>query len=563
NCQQCNKPVYKMEEVILKLKTETAIFHKTCLRCHECLKQLKPESIQIHDVYLYCTLHFKLIFAPKIVHQEDTPRKPELIIRENNPIELPSDVARASDKPNLGLEELHHLNVRSKFKVFENAFKHKNEDSDECQESAILNDKSILSTLNKLHKRGLPRAEFKSLNEGEDNLNSEINENDNESDMAFMRSIKEVERETPIGLGEAMNDIRKRFEHGQIPTKEERREERKQEIQNIRSRLFMGKQAKIKEMYQTAVAESKQGVPSVAKISSEEMGVATRYIKEKFENGDLFKENKRAFKDENSPVLPDADVFESGISKASRNIFMELDSNNDSISVNQLIQNTRPEKTSKHAKVGQENADIDVIKYDSKPEDVKITTSVLTERFTFFEKYREADKEKQEFRITPPRDGVLKMPIQDSDSTYIEPKLQLFSDTILRDTQTASTILNKFRELEEKKNLTLTEERKPKPLKCFTPPPEVENGSNTSDTDEHDSDDEHISNEYDMSFEEDQTKSIIEDQSLKDARNAARAKQLRAKFEKWQISEMEREVNEGRVDVFSQLISNDSIESAR
>lgn len=30
------------------------------------------------------------------------------------------------------------------------------------------------------------------------------------------------------------------------------------QIQNIRSRLFMGKQAKIKEMYQQAVADSEQ-----------------------------------------------------------------------------------------------------------------------------------------------------------------------------------------------------------------------------------------------------------------------------------------------------------------
>lgn len=49
------------------------------------------------------------------------PRRPELIIRENQPIELPPDVVRSSDKTDLGLEELHQLNVKSRYEIFENA----------------------------------------------------------------------------------------------------------------------------------------------------------------------------------------------------------------------------------------------------------------------------------------------------------------------------------------------------------------------------------------------------------------------------------------------------------
>lgn len=68
---------------------------------------------------------------------------------------------------------------------------------------------------------------------------------------------KEAQRERPVCLAN-MDDIKSKFESGHSQSKEERREERKQEIQNIRSRLFMGKQARIKEMYQQAVAESEQ-----------------------------------------------------------------------------------------------------------------------------------------------------------------------------------------------------------------------------------------------------------------------------------------------------------------
>lgn len=46
-------------------------------------------------------------------------RKPEMIIRENQPVELPPDVVRSSDKSDLGLDELHQLNVKSRYQVFE------------------------------------------------------------------------------------------------------------------------------------------------------------------------------------------------------------------------------------------------------------------------------------------------------------------------------------------------------------------------------------------------------------------------------------------------------------
>lgn len=79
---------------------------------------------------------------------------------------------------------------------------------------------------------------------------------ENDEDIDLKRAI-EAQRERPICLAN-MDDIKSKFESGSSQSREERREERKQEIQNIRSRLFMGKQARIKEMYQQAVAESEQ-----------------------------------------------------------------------------------------------------------------------------------------------------------------------------------------------------------------------------------------------------------------------------------------------------------------
>lgn len=114
------------------------------------------DTFESHEGVLYCKLHFKSLFSPKAV--EDTepgkrskgaiqrkpkidakkmnclfnvyislfveaPRKPELIIRESQPVELPPDVVRSSDKNDLGLSELHQLNVKERYNIFEHAKK--------------------------------------------------------------------------------------------------------------------------------------------------------------------------------------------------------------------------------------------------------------------------------------------------------------------------------------------------------------------------------------------------------------------------------------------------------
>lgn len=89
---------------------------------------------------------------------------------------------------------------------------------------------------------------------GDEEGDEELGEDGDDVDL--MRA-KEAQRERPMCLAN-MNDIKSKFEAGHTQSREERREERKQEIQNIRSRLFMGKQARIKEMYQQAVADSEQ-----------------------------------------------------------------------------------------------------------------------------------------------------------------------------------------------------------------------------------------------------------------------------------------------------------------
>ncbi|XP_064537744.1 glutamic acid-rich protein isoform X2 [Drosophila montana] len=573
HCRHCSKPVYKMEEVIVQFKTGKGIYHKSCLRCQDCAKQLKFDNYQSHEGNLYCNVHFKLLFAPKVVEldEEPKPRKTELIIRESQPTELPPDVVRASDKPDLGLDELHQLNVRSRFELFENVEQNKlKEEQLQAQQRPVI--KRSTSVLTKYR---LNSAEIE--NNAPDSGDESGEENE---DADLIRSKRSTQKERPVGLGDAMNDIKTRFEKGTMQSKEERREERKQEIQSIRSRLFMGKQAKIKEMYQQAVAESEHGITSVGKQPDIQIGAAARSIKERFENGAIFNDKGNDVETSNcnghgSGLSEDADVFESAISKKSRSIFMELDANLVSNpNGHREFQKQRPVALSKctsQSQVVSENADIDVVKCDAKPEDVKIATDELSQKFKFFETYRPKGSEKRQFRITPPREGVVKMPSPDSDSGQADDSKQQnlsFDENVLQKTQTTSTMLNKFREMEQNTSKK-AECYSPKPLKCFTPPPEDRRAyydkSNSEEEEEEDDDEEEESDdEAEIDKEILALSSRNGDEALKEAQSAARAKQLRAKFEKWQANEIKRELIDGYVDIYSQQVSDDStIESAK
>ncbi|ALC48100.1 CG33521 [Drosophila busckii] len=536
NCRHCCKPVYKMEEVFVQFKAEKCVYHKSCLRCKVCSKQLKFDNYQSHEGSLYCVIHFKLLFAPKIVDQlDEQPRKAELIIRESQPTELPPDVVRASDKPDLGLDELHQLNVRSRFQVFENG------------------------ALEDEHQRRL--ASKRNLLVSSKYMSSEMDDSENVADVQdedddLVRSRRSTEKERPVGLGDAMNDIKSRFEKGNQLSKEERREERKQEIQNIRSRLFMGKQAKIKEMYQQAVAESEQAMTSVGKKPEMEIGCIASSIKKRFENGEIF--NKELL----TGVSDDAHVFESAISKESRNIFKELDANLTSNTIAVLKKNS----SNSSFGTGKSNADIDVIKCDTMLEDIKVPTDELSQKFKFFETYKPSSCKKRQFRITPPREGTMLESDTDqiSDDTEHQQRFTSFHDNVLQKTQTTSTMLNRFREMERMSKFH--EEQGPKPLKCFTPPPDDGHRYNDISNSDEDDDDDDDDDEDEQTLTKDACVVNGEalDEALKEAQLAARAKLLRVKFEKWQANEIKRELNEGFVDIYSQQVSDDStIESAK
>ncbi|XP_033361999.1 uncharacterized protein LOC117240183 isoform X17 [Bombus vosnesenskii] len=545
NCRSCGKVVFQMEQT----KAEGLVWHKNCFRCVQCSKQLNVDNYESHESTLYCKPHFKELFQPKPVEESDEPvrpRKPELIIRENEPKELPPDVVRASDKPDLGLEELSSLNVKSRFQVFEKAGTETNEIERSPSQIAVKRSPSILSKLAKFQAKGMDiGVADESLNgipyeESSESEEDEEAEETEELDNEIVKA-KRATRERPISFTK-MDDIKNRWETtSQQGRREVQREARKEEIAGIRSRLFMGKQGKMKEMYQQAVAGSER----VTKINAaEEIQHSThaRSIKERFERGEPIAASDDETDSKPKPEKADEEVIAAGISRKSRSLFLELDAT--AAKTGRPVTPVNPKtpaeapRRARDAFMGRQVSD-DVVRSSDTTEEVQVETSDISNKFKFFESYKEPEKQRKQFRITPPRDGQVKMDSPERE-IYRDPDVVRAEDRVneVVHTDTARKMLSIFRQMEEnacKKELP----NGPKPLKRFTPPPEDKYAKPTaSDSEEVEDEDGDESEGEDSTEERDpnyvRASDKVEDEFLKQAQNAARAKTLCAKFEHWE-----------------------------
>ncbi|XP_031773939.1 LIM domain and actin-binding protein 1 isoform X7 [Apis florea] len=546
NCRSCGKVVFQMEQT----KAEGLVWHKNCFRCVQCSKQLNVDNYESHESTLYCKPHFKELFQPKPVEESDQPvrpRKPELIIRENEPKELPPDVVRASDKPDLGLEELSSLNVKSRFQVFEKAgAETTNEIERSPSQIAVKRSPSILSKLAKFQAKGMDiGVADESLNgipyeESSESEEEEEAEETEEVDNEIVKA-KRATRERPISFTK-MDDIKNRWETtSQQGRREVQREARKEEIAGIRSRLFMGKQGKMKEMYQQAVAGSER----VTKINAaEEIQHSThaRSIKERFERGEPIAASDDETDSKPKPEKADEEVIAAGISRKSRSLFLELDAT--AAKTGRPVTPVNPKtpaeqsRRARDAFMGRQVSD-DVVRSSDTTEEVQVETSDISNKFKFFESYKEPEKQRKQFRITPPRDGQVKMDSPERE-IYRDPDVVRADDRVneVVHTDTARKMLSIFRQMEEnacKKELP----NGPKPLKRFTPPPEDKYAKATASDSEEDEDEDGEESEGEDSGEERDPNYVrasdkVEDEFLKQAQNAARAKTLCAKFEHWE-----------------------------
>lgn len=188
---------------------------------------------------------------------------------------------------------------------------------------------------------------------------------------------------------------------------------------------------------------------------------------------------------------------------------------------------------------------------------MKIKTADISSKFKFFETYKPSSQDKKPFRITPPREGVVSTQQQQNDEETNELDNQIdkiYSDASIKSAQRSSTtskMLSVFRQMEENERTHRSDgDGSLKPLKNFTPPPDdsrrlnninrnSESGSEYTDSEDDDEDE--------SEDDDDNNPQRIVDESLQQAQAAARAKQLRAKFEKWEQKEIQREQDQFRL----------------
>ncbi|KAK0182402.1 hypothetical protein PV327_000546 [Microctonus hyperodae] len=495
NCRSCDKVVFQMEQT----KAEGLIWHKNCFRCVQCSKQLSVDNYQSHECTLYCKAHFKELFQPKPVDESNQP---------------------ASDKPDLGLEELSSLNVKSRFQVFEKKSGSETNDIEKSpSQISVKRSPSILSKLAKFQAKGMD------IGVADESLNGipyeESSESDEEEDIEELEDTdveiiksKRVARERPISFSK-MDDMKSRWEvTTQRGKRESQREARKEEIVEIRSKLFMGKQGKMKEMYQQAVATSER----VTKINpAEEIQCSThaRSIKEKFERGEPIADSDDQDDNKVKQEKPDEDVIAAGISRKSRTLFLELDAS--------------------AAKAGG-------------PPVTPANPKTFTE--------------------TPRRARDMSSPERE---IYRDPDVVRADDRLdkIVHTDTTKKMLSIFRQMEEKATKEDVPDG-PKPLKRFTPPPEDKYAKATASDSEDDGEEDGIESGADSEEERNpnyvRASDKVEDEFLKQAQNAAKAKTLRAKFEQWETND-EKTVSHNNITEMEIAQStsgeNASIESAR
>uniref|UniRef100_A0A8D8X089 Xin actin-binding repeat-containing protein 2 n=1 Tax=Cacopsylla melanoneura TaxID=428564 RepID=A0A8D8X089_9HEMI len=409
-CKSCGKNVFVMEQI----KAEKQTWHKNCFRCKECNKQLTLDIYSSHEGILYCKPHFRELFKPKAVVESPDPEP-------------------TSDKPDLGLEELSSLNVKSRYQVFEKSGEDKSGSENGALPPNVKRSPSILSKVAKFQAKGGLSAGVSDENLNgvhyEESDSSESSEAEQDDDVSREKIIKNrKKRERPLSFSK-MSDVKKTWENGPM-TKEERLEERKLEKQNLRSRLFMGKQGKMKEMYEQAVADSEKGIKREIDIQT---GEKARNVREKFERGELGEDGEGGEGRNKSAIEEDLGVFEAGISKKSRSLFLELDAN-----AAKTVTSTPPPHSA-------------------------------SPRSPRFDESRRPSKEGE----SPDREVFRDPSIVRAD----EP--QEDDSQVVVKSATASKMLSMFRQMEEAASKEVVPDG-PKPLKRFTPPPDYK--GHTGDT---------------------------------------------------------------------------------
>eukprot|EP00096_Caligus_rogercresseyi_P003905 TRINITY_DN1776_c0_g1_i3.p1 TRINITY_DN1776_c0_g1~~TRINITY_DN1776_c0_g1_i3.p1 ORF type:complete len:725 (-),score=260.06 TRINITY_DN1776_c0_g1_i3:254-2428(-) len=496
-CKICDKEPYLVERIV----AEKSWWHKNCFKCHQCKKVLNLDTYVSHEGIIYCKAHHRELFQPKAVrsdiieirsstdtsdvlqkHQEQA-RRMETIIRESNPVEL-SDVVKCNPdgEKYAGLE---HLDVGSKFKMFE---------SGDRASSCSTDRYGIMEKL-------------KRLQDGEEleDLLAEIDEE--------LPSTSEEEDEVGMtNVQKKMHHAEKLFEEGGQDRKAKLAEERKKELKSLRKKLTGGTRDSIMKEFDDIMIQKDS---KIKKTKVDVRSENAKKFRDMFDKGEV-----------PEAVVPnDKSTFEKNqeLEQMRKKKREQLDF------FKQMEEGKLEEKSTKPkllvGKIKQSS--------DDNNDDMDDAEMSLSNKFTFFEHFEEKQEEmskkgrKQPSRLSPSRWTQGNEEEEDTE----ESRKYMSETEIAKRECKARSVLNKFKDMEQKA-LNGEDDVAERPrLKQFTPP--RRHGTSDSESEYSDSDyTDSYTDDSDYSYSE----SEEEDETLRAIRAAARAKELRAKFEEWEDS---------------------------
>jgi len=490
-CKICGKEPYVVERLV----AEKSWWHKNCFRCKECNKILSLDTYASHQGVIYCKPHHKDLFKPKAVTKDSV----EEIMKKNidfscydeNNIEGNSKTLERHQRQQRRMETI----VRENKPVeLEGVIKSRVDD----QKWEGLDKLDVGSKFMMFERRGSSEEKhgasdrygimekLKRLQAGED-VADLLAEMDDE-----MPDEKEDEDEDPEDYG--LTEVQKKAVHAEKLFGEESKKDklllqRKKEIKALRERLMAGTRDSVLDSF------DELNHRKIKKTEIDVRGANAKKFMDMFNNGEV-PEGMSASDRTTLEKEAELQVMRSK-KRGERDFFKKMESGEmkddgpkePKLLIGKLKMNENGE--------GEENGEND-------PE-----CATMSKKFSFFENFKEGKK--SEADVT-------------SDRMHAAKECK------------ASSVLNKFKDME--KRVANGEDdyiRSRKDIKRFTPPRKLgdESGSEYSDSEYSDSD---YSESEDYSSDSLGEAEGQDDEYLRNVREAARAKQLRAKFEEWEAT---------------------------
>lgn len=480
-CKVCGKEPYQVERLV----AEKASWHKNCFRCKECKKILTLDTYASHQGVIYCKPHHKELFQPKPVIKDLT----EEIINKNIDFSTVDPIERHRAQ-----ERRMETIVRENRPVeLEGVVKSRVDDSKwEGLESLDVGSKFLMFEKGGSQDRDTRVAsdrygimeKLRRLQAGEDveDLLAEIDEE--------LPSDEEDEEDDGLTQVQRKAHMAERL-FSEETKKEKLMHQRKAELKSLRDKLMAGTRDSILDQFDEL---------SQKKIKKTQVDVRSQNAK-KFMNMFNKGEIPEGVSSADRLTLEKEAELELMRSKKrkERDYFKKMETGE----LQPRDEEKKPKLLIGKIKDLKENGEKD------DPDAVDPDCATVSRKFSFFEHYEEEKGKTVEHKV-------------ESERTHAARECK------------ARSVLSKFKDMEQKvangeeiDDPLLSHKR---PLKRFTPPRKLveESGSEYSDSEYSDS-------QYSRSnSSESYTSEDEEDEYIRNIREAARAKQLRAKFEEWE-----------------------------